>query len=43
VPIGISGGIAGLYLLNLGGAHLDKLGLYRFRKPKLGEDKLSAT
>jgi len=28
VPIGISGGIAGLYLLNLGGAHLDKLGLY---------------
>ena len=28
LPVGISGGIAGLYLLNLGGAHLDKIGLY---------------
>lgn len=33
VPIGISGGIAGLYLLNLGGAHLDKLGLYPIQQP----------
>ena len=33
VPIGISGGIAGLYLLNLGGAHLDKLGLYPIHQP----------
>jgi multidrug efflux pump subunit AcrB len=33
VPIGISGGIAGLYLLNLGGAHLDKIGLYPINQP----------
>jgi multidrug efflux pump subunit AcrB len=33
VPIGISGGIAGLYLLNLGGAHLDKIGLYPIHQP----------
>jgi len=33
VPIGISGGIAGLALLNLGGAHLDKLGLYPISQP----------
>lgn len=33
VPIGISGGIAGLYLLNLGGAHLDKIGLYPIQQP----------
>ena len=33
VPIGISGGIAGLYLLNLGGAHLDRLGLYPIQQP----------
>ncbi len=33
VPVGISGGIAGLYLLNLGGAHLDKVGLYPIHQP----------
>jgi multidrug efflux pump subunit AcrB len=33
VLIGISGGIARLYLLNLGGAHLDKLGLYPIQQP----------
>ncbi len=33
VPIGISGGIAGLFLLNLGGAHLDKIGLYPIQQP----------
>jgi len=33
VPIGISGGIAGLYLLNVGGAHLDKIGLYPIQQP----------
>jgi multidrug efflux pump subunit AcrB len=33
VPIGISGGGAGLYLLNLGGAHLDKIGLYPIQQP----------
>jgi multidrug efflux pump subunit AcrB len=33
VPIGISGGIAGLYLLNLGGAHLDKIGFYPIQQP----------
>ncbi|NEV64866.1 efflux RND transporter permease subunit [Thiorhodococcus minor] len=33
VPIGISGGIAGLYLLNLTGAHLDKIGLYPIQQP----------
>jgi multidrug efflux pump subunit AcrB len=33
VPVGISGGIAGLYLLNLGGAHLDKIGLYPIQQP----------
>jgi multidrug efflux pump subunit AcrB len=33
VPIGISGGIAGLALLNLVGAHLDKIGLYPISQP----------
>jgi len=33
VPIGVSGGIAGLYLLNLGGAQLDKIGLYPIQQP----------
>jgi multidrug efflux pump subunit AcrB len=33
VPIGISGGIAGLALLNLAGAHLDKIGLYPIQQP----------
>jgi multidrug efflux pump subunit AcrB len=33
VPIGISGGIAGLALLNLGGAHLDKPPLYPISQP----------
>ncbi len=33
VPIGVSGGIVGLYLLNLGGAHLDKIGLYPIQQP----------
>ncbi len=33
VPIGISGGIVGLALLNLGGAHLDKIGLYPISQP----------
>jgi multidrug efflux pump subunit AcrB len=33
VPIGISGGIAGLALLNWGGAHLDKIGLYPIQQP----------
>lgn len=33
VPIGVGGGIAGLYLLNLGGAHLDKIGLYPIHQP----------
>ncbi len=33
VPIGISGGIAGLMLLNLSGAHLDKIGLYPIHQP----------
>ncbi|WP_295879931.1 efflux RND transporter permease subunit [uncultured Thiohalocapsa sp.] len=33
VPVGISGGIAGLALLNLGGAHLDKIGLYPIQQP----------
>lgn len=33
VPVGISGGIAGLWLLNLGGAHLDKIGLYPIQQP----------
>ncbi len=33
VPIGVSGGIAGLYLLNLGGAHLDKIGIYPIQQP----------
>jgi len=33
VPIGISGGIAGLALMNLGGAHLDKIGLYPISQP----------
>ena len=33
VPIGVSGGIAGLYLLNLSGAHLDKIGLYPIQQP----------
>ncbi|EXJ15171.1 efflux RND transporter permease subunit [Imhoffiella purpurea] len=33
VPIGISGGIAGLFLLNLTGAHLDTIGLYPIQQP----------
>jgi multidrug efflux pump subunit AcrB len=33
VPIGVSGGIAGLALLNLSGAHLDKIGLYPIQQP----------
>ena len=33
VPIGISGGIAGLWLLNVTGAHLDKIGLYPINQP----------
>ncbi|MCF7993092.1 MAG: efflux RND transporter permease subunit [Thiohalocapsa sp.] len=33
VPIGVSGGIAGLALLNLTGAHLDKIGLYPIQQP----------
>jgi multidrug efflux pump subunit AcrB len=33
VPIGISGGIAGLALLNWGGAHLDAIGLYPIQQP----------
>jgi multidrug efflux pump subunit AcrB len=33
VPIGVSGGIAGLYLLNLVGGHLDKIGLYPIHQP----------
>jgi len=33
VPIGVSGGIAGLWLLNATGAHLDKIGLYPIQQP----------
>ncbi len=33
VPIGVSGGIAGLVLLNQSGAHLDKIGLYPIQQP----------
>ena len=33
VPIGISGGIAGLALLNLAGGHLDAIGLYPIQQP----------
>jgi multidrug efflux pump subunit AcrB len=33
LPVGISGGIAGLYLLNLVGANLDKLGLQPINQP----------
>jgi multidrug efflux pump subunit AcrB len=33
VPVGISGGIVGLALLNLSGAHLDKIGLYPIQQP----------
>ncbi len=33
LPVGISGGIAGLYLLNLAGANLDKIGLYPINQP----------
>ncbi len=33
VPIGISGGIAGLALLNLAGGHLDAIGLYPIKQP----------
>ena len=33
VPIGVSGGIAGLTLLNLVGAHLDEIGLYPIQQP----------
>jgi multidrug efflux pump subunit AcrB len=33
VPIGVSGGVAGLYLLNLAGGNLDKIGLYPIHQP----------
>jgi len=33
LPVGISGGIAGLYLLNLVGANLDQIGLYPINQP----------
>jgi multidrug efflux pump subunit AcrB len=33
VPIGVSGGVAGLALLNWGGGHLDKIGLYPIQQP----------
>ena len=33
VPIGVSGGIAGPWLLNATGAHLDKIGLYSIQQP----------
>ena len=33
LPVGISGGIAGLYLLNLVGGNLDKFGLYPISQP----------
>jgi multidrug efflux pump subunit AcrB len=33
VPVGISGGIAGLALLNWGGAYLDRIGLYPIQQP----------
>jgi len=33
LPVGISGGIAGLYLLNLVGGNLDKFGLYPINQP----------
>jgi multidrug efflux pump subunit AcrB len=33
LPVGVSGGIAGLYLLNLVGAELDKFGLYPINQP----------
>ena len=33
LPVGISGGIAGLYLLNLVGGNLDKIGLYPISQP----------
>jgi multidrug efflux pump subunit AcrB len=33
VPIGVSGGIAGLAILNWAGAHLDKIGLYPIQQP----------
>ena len=33
VPIGISGSIAGLTLLNLGGTYLDKIGCYPISQP----------
>ncbi len=33
LPIGISGGVAGLYLLNLVGGNLDKIGLYPISQP----------
>ncbi|MGV6826680.1 MAG: efflux RND transporter permease subunit [bacterium] len=33
LPIGVSGGIVGLYLLNLVGGNLDKIGLYPIHQP----------
>jgi len=33
VPVGVSGGIAGLALLNLAGSQLDKIGLYPIQQP----------
>jgi multidrug efflux pump subunit AcrB len=33
VPIGVSGGIAGLAALNWAGAHLDKIGLHPIQQP----------
>ncbi len=33
VPIGVSGGVAGLALLNWAGGHLDKIGLYPIQQP----------
>ena len=33
LPVGISGGIAGLYLINLAGANLDQLGLNPINQP----------
>ncbi|CAA6828618.1 MAG: Acriflavin resistance protein [uncultured Thiotrichaceae bacterium] len=33
LPVGISGGIAGLYLLNLAGGNLDKIGMHPISQP----------
>ena len=33
LPVGVSGGIAGLFLLNLIGGNLDKIGLYPINQP----------